>query len=110
MLMEDPPHPPGQIVQQECPEALGLGMTDGTKARGWSRNALSKLVNERRDADPAIDETFARSPQAAPLPPCGSARTAPSDRVRPKPHPAYSLVNARPIHPALPTNRAAPGC
>lgn len=47
MSMKNPPHP-GRIVRQECLEPLGLSVTDGAKALGVSRNALSELVNERR--------------------------------------------------------------
>ena len=47
MPMKAPPHP-GRIVRQECLEPLGLSVTDGAKALGVSRNALSELVNERR--------------------------------------------------------------
>ncbi len=47
MPMKNPPHP-GRIVRQECLEPLGLSVTDGAKALGISRNALSELVNERR--------------------------------------------------------------
>ena len=47
MPMKNPPHP-GRIVRQECIEPLGLTVTDGAKALGVSRNALSELLNERR--------------------------------------------------------------
>ena len=47
MPMKHPPHP-GRIVRQECIEPLGLSVTDGAKALGVSRNALSELLNERR--------------------------------------------------------------
>ena len=47
MPMKNPPHP-GRIVRQECLDPLGLSVTDGAKALGVSRNALSELVNERR--------------------------------------------------------------
>jgi len=51
MPMKNPPHP-GRIVRQECLEPLGLSVTDGAKALGVSRNALSELVNERRGVSP----------------------------------------------------------
>ncbi len=53
MPMKNPPHP-GRIVRQECLEALGLSVTDGAKALGVSRNALSELVNERRGISPEM--------------------------------------------------------
>ena len=53
MPMKNPPHP-GRIVRQECLEPLGLSVTDGAKALGVSRNALSELVNERRGISPEM--------------------------------------------------------
>src|ERR1700730_6655575 len=53
MPMKNPPHP-GRIFQQECLEPLGLSVTDGAKALGVSRNALSELVNERRGISPEM--------------------------------------------------------
>ena len=53
MPMLAPPHP-GRIVRQECLEALGLSVTDGAKALGVSRVALSELVNERRGVSPEM--------------------------------------------------------
>ncbi|HST74081.1 MAG TPA: HigA family addiction module antitoxin [Acetobacteraceae bacterium] len=53
MPMKNPPHP-GRIVQQECLEPLGLSVTEGAKALGVSRNALSELVNERRGISPEM--------------------------------------------------------
>ena len=61
MPMKNPPHP-GRIVRQECLEPLGLSVTDGAKALGVSRNALSELVNQRRGVSPEmairLDEAF----------------------------------------------------
>jgi len=51
--MKNSPHP-GRIVRQECLEPLGLIITDATKALGVSRNALSKLANERRGIFPEM--------------------------------------------------------
>jgi addiction module HigA family antidote len=51
--MKIPPHP-GRIVRQECIEPLGLTVTDGAKALGVSRNALSELLNERRGISPEM--------------------------------------------------------
>jgi addiction module HigA family antidote len=53
MPMKNPPHP-GRIVRQECLEPLGLSVTDGAKALGVSRNALSEIVNERRGISPEM--------------------------------------------------------
>ncbi len=53
MPMKNPPHP-GRIIRQECMEPLGLSVTDGAKALGVSRNALSELVNERRGVSPEM--------------------------------------------------------
>lgn len=46
MPMKNPPHP-GKVVRISCLEPLGLTVTDGAKALGVSRQALSNLVNER---------------------------------------------------------------
>ena len=46
MPMHNPPHP-GRIVKNGCLEPLGLNITEGAKALGVSRQALSNLVNER---------------------------------------------------------------
>jgi addiction module HigA family antidote len=53
MPMKNPPHP-GRIVRQECIEPLKLTVTDGAKALGVSRNALSELINERRGISPEM--------------------------------------------------------
>ncbi len=66
MPMKNPPHP-GRIVRQECLEPLGLSVTDGAKALGVSRNALSELVNERRGISPEmairLSKAFGSSPE-----------------------------------------------
>ena len=65
MPMKDPPHP-GRIVRQECLEPLGLSVTEGAKALGVSRNALSELVNGRRGVSPEmairLSKAFGSSP------------------------------------------------
>ncbi len=67
MSMKNPPHP-GRIVRQECLEPLGLSVTDGAKALGVSRNALSELVNERRGVSPEmairLSKAFGSTPEA----------------------------------------------
>ncbi len=44
MPMKNPPHP-GKVVRVSCLEPLGLNVTEGAKALGVSRQALSNLVN-----------------------------------------------------------------
>ena len=44
--MKNPPHP-GKVVRVSCLEPLGLTVTEGAKALGVSRQALSNLVNAR---------------------------------------------------------------
>jgi addiction module HigA family antidote len=51
--MLNPPHP-GRIVRQECLEPLALSVTDGARALGVSRNALSELINCRRGISPEM--------------------------------------------------------
>ncbi len=67
MPMKNPPHP-GRLVRQECLEPLGLSVTDGAKALGVSRIALSELVNQRRgiSAEMAIRlaKAFGSTPEA----------------------------------------------
>ena len=60
MPMKNPPHP-GRIVRQECLEPLGLSLTDGAKALGVSRNALSELINERRGISPEMAIRLAKA-------------------------------------------------
>ena len=55
MPMKNPPHP-GKVVRVSCLEPLGLSVTDGARALGVSRQALSNLVNcrARISADMAV--------------------------------------------------------
>lgn len=46
MPMKSPPHP-GKVVRVSCLEPLGLSVTEGARALGVSRQALSNLVNCR---------------------------------------------------------------
>ncbi len=48
-----PPHA-GRIVRRDCIEPLGLTVTEGAKALGVSRNALSALINEWRGISPEM--------------------------------------------------------
>ena len=44
MPMKNPPHP-GLSVRLNCLEPFGLSVTEGAKALGVSRTALSRLIN-----------------------------------------------------------------
>ncbi len=44
---DEEPAAPGKVVRVSCLEPLGLSVTDGAKALGVSRQALSNLVNCR---------------------------------------------------------------
>ena len=46
--MKNPPHP-GAFIRTEILEPLGLSVTDGAKALGVSRVALSSLLNAQAD-------------------------------------------------------------
>jgi addiction module HigA family antidote len=48
MSMYNPPHP-GQVIRTEIIEANGLTVTDGAKALGVTRHALSGLLNAKVD-------------------------------------------------------------
>ena len=48
LKMKNPAHP-GFLVRVDCLEPYGLTVTEGAKALGVSRSALSALVNERAD-------------------------------------------------------------
>ena len=48
LKMKNPPHP-GLSVRVDCLEPHGLSVTEGAKALGVSRSALSHLVNESSD-------------------------------------------------------------
>ena len=51
--MKSPAHP-GGFIKSEILEPLGLSVTDGAKALGVTRPALSALLNERADLSPDI--------------------------------------------------------
>ena len=65
MPMKNPPHP-GRVVRQECIEPLGLSVTDGAKALGVSRNALSELLNKRRGISPEMAIRLSKAFGSAP--------------------------------------------
>lgn len=53
--MNNPPHP-GEIIKEDCLQALGLNVTAGARILGVSRQALSNLINRHAgiSADMAI--------------------------------------------------------
>ncbi len=51
--MKSPAHP-GGFVKSEIIEALGLSVTDGARALGITRPALSALLNERVSLSPEM--------------------------------------------------------
>ena len=53
MPMHNPPHP-GEHVKLNCLEPLGLSVTDGARAIGVSRQALSALVNGKAGVSPEM--------------------------------------------------------
>jgi len=67
MAMADPCHP-GEIVQYECLEPLGLSIAEAAKGLGVTRQALSNVINERTgiSLDIAIRQSkaFGSTPEA----------------------------------------------
>ena len=53
MLMKNPPHP-GEIIRHEILEPLKLTVTDGAKAFGVTRPALSNVLNARTSLTPEM--------------------------------------------------------
>ena len=53
MAMHNPPHP-GEIVKEDCLQALGLSVTQGAKVLGVTRQALSNLVNRHSGMSPEM--------------------------------------------------------
>jgi len=51
--MHHPPHP-GEHIRLSCLEPLNLSVTDGARALGVSRQALSALVNGRAGVSPEM--------------------------------------------------------
>ncbi len=60
MPMKNPPHP-GQLVRLDCLEPLGLSVTEGAKALGVSRKALSDLVNGHAGISPEMAIRLAKA-------------------------------------------------
>ena len=62
MRMKNPPHP-GLSVRADCLEALGLNVTEGTKALGASRQALNNLIHGQAAISPEmVRVTLCRNP------------------------------------------------
>ena len=51
--MKNPPHP-GLSVRINCLEPFGLSVTEGAKALGVSRQALSRLINGQAGVSPEM--------------------------------------------------------
>jgi antitoxin HigA-1 len=58
--MHDPPHP-GLSIRIDCLEPAGLTVTEGAKALGVSRQALSKLVNGTAGISPEMALRLAKA-------------------------------------------------
>lgn len=58
--MYDPPHP-GLSIKVDCLEPSGLTVTDGAKALGVSRQALSKLINGTAGISPEMALRLAKA-------------------------------------------------
>jgi antitoxin HigA-1 len=58
--MFDPPHP-GLSIKIDCLEPAGLTVTDGAKALGVSRQALSKLINGAAGVSPEMALRLAKA-------------------------------------------------
>ena len=60
MPMHSPSHP-GKIVRNGCLEPLGLSVTEGARALGVSRQALSNLVNGHARITPEMALRLAKA-------------------------------------------------
>ncbi len=58
--MHDPPHP-GLSIRIDCLEPAGLTVTEGAKALGVSRQALSKLINGAAGVSPEMALRLAKA-------------------------------------------------
>ncbi len=58
--MADPPHP-GLSIRIDCLDPAGLTVTEGAKALGVSRQALSKLVNGTASVSPEMALRLAKA-------------------------------------------------
>ena len=53
MVMHNPPHT-GELVKEDCLDALGLSVTQGAKVLGVTRQTLSNLVNQHAGMSPEM--------------------------------------------------------
>lgn len=60
MTKADPPHP-GYIVRKDCLEPHSLGVVEGARILGVSRQALSNLVNARAAISPEMAVRLAKA-------------------------------------------------
>jgi addiction module HigA family antidote len=64
--MKNPPHP-GETVRYDCLEPPGLTVTEGAKALGVTRRALTSLVNGKSGISPEmairLSTAFGSSPE-----------------------------------------------
>lgn len=60
MPMHNPPHP-GKAIRVSCLEPLELNVTEGAKALGVSRQALSNLVNGHSSVTPEMAVRLAKA-------------------------------------------------
>lgn len=58
--MYDPPHP-GLSIKLDCLEPAGMTVTEGAKALGVSRQALSKLINGSAGISPEMALRLAKA-------------------------------------------------
>lgn len=49
-----PPVHPGEIIKEDCIEALGLSVTEAAKGLGVARSTLSKVLNGRAAISPEM--------------------------------------------------------
>ena len=59
MPMKNPNHP-GDLIR-DCLDELGVNVTDGAKALGVSRAALSRLINRKAGVSPEMAVRFERA-------------------------------------------------
>lgn len=60
MAMFDPPHP-GEHVREDCLKPLSLGVSDGAKVLGVTRQALNNLVNGKSGISPEMAIRLAKA-------------------------------------------------
>ena len=67
MPMKHPPHP-GLSIRHDCPEPLGLSVTDAAAHLGVSRKHLSDILNGHSGISPEmavrLDKAFGRGASA----------------------------------------------